>query len=224
MDSERRTARIETSKESITAAAIDVTLKTHRFDLAQFSARQFLEVGTELRALGHLIGSGRESGASPFGHGNDETVTISLLLGIASQLISASADLFTDGRHHAAAALLRQIFEIEYLAWAFETRDGDAKRWLRSDEKERQEFFKPAKLRNAAQGRFRSKDYAYHCELGGHPVPKAGMLLGENQAMAQLLLSDLLGHVGRIWDHLIGWARDNDGFPALRRNSAGLAF
>lgn len=98
---------------------------------------------------------------------------------------------------------------------------GDAERWLRSDQQERQSFFTPAKLRKAAQGKFRGKDYGYHCELGGHPVPKAGALLDDDTTIAQLLLADLLGHVGRIWDHLVGWARaDQNGGPILKRGQA----
>jgi hypothetical protein len=101
-------------------------------------------------------------------------------------------------------ALLRHMVEIEYLGWAFETRNGDGARGLRCDQPERQEFSKPAKLRAAAQETFRGKDYGYHCELGGHPVPGASPLLRGDAAISQLLLSDLLGHVGRIWDHLVG--------------------
>ena len=144
---------------------------------------------------------------------------MSVLLRVTGQLISASADLFAGGHQYAAAALLRQMVEIEYLAWAFEVRDGDGERWLRSDQHERQEFFKPAKPRAAAQGKFRGKDYGYHCELGGHPVPQAGILLRGDSAIGQLLLSDLLGHVGRIWDHLVGWARQNENRgPILERS------
>jgi hypothetical protein len=209
---------IELTKEAITASALDETQSACRHDLARFCAQIFLEVGTELYVVGHVSGSDRKNGTSPFGHGNDETVAISVLLRIASQLVSASADLFTDGRHYAAAALLRQMVEIEYLAWAFETGDGEARRWLRSDEKERQEFFKPSKLRAAAQGKFRGKDYGYHCELGGHPVPQANILLLGGNVTGELLLSDLLGHAGRIWDHIVGWAReDDDGGPILAR-------
>jgi hypothetical protein len=125
-------------------------------------------------------------------------VAVSMLLRIGSELVSACTDLFADGRHYAAAALLRQLVEIEYLAWAFETRDQDGERWLRSTRTERQSFFTPAKLRDASGGRFRGKDYGYHCELGGHPVPEATLLLKENEVVAQVLLSDLLGHTGRI--------------------------
>ena len=202
------------------AAANDKDVIACRFELAGFSASQLVEAGTELHVLGHLIGSDRLQGRSPFGHGNDETVAVSVLLRVAGQLVSASADLFADGRQYAAAALVRQMVEIEYLAWAFETQNGDAERWLRSDQQEREKFFRPAKLRAAAgEGTFRGKDYSYHCELGGHPVPQAGILLGGDSAVGQLLLSDLLGHVGRIWDHLCGWARQNEnGGPILQRS------
>jgi hypothetical protein len=116
-------------------------------------------------------------------------------------------------------ALLRQMVEIEYLGWAFETRNGDGARGLRSDQQERQEFSKPAKLRAAAQGTFRGKDYGYHCELGGHPVPGTSILRRGDSAISQSLLSDLLGHVGRIWDHLVGWAQQNgNGDPILKRS------
>ena len=212
-----RPPRIEPTKEAIDAAANDPDLTRCRLHLAMFSAKQFWEAGTELHALAGSIGS--SGGLSPFGHGIDETVAVSMLLKIAGQLVSASADLFTDGRHYAASALLRQMVEIEYLAWAFETRDGDGERWLRSDQQERQEFFKPAKLRAAAQGKFRGKDYGHHCELGGHPVPNAGLLLIGDSATAQLLLSDLLGHVGNIWDHFANWERQGgNGGPMFRQS------
>jgi hypothetical protein len=129
---------------------------------------------------------------------------------MAGQLVSASADLLVQGRPYAGAALLRQIVEIEYLAWAFGTRDRDAERWLRSDKSQREDFFRPAKLRQAAQGLFRSQDYGYHCELGGHPVPIATLLLNDDDSTPQLLLSDLLGHAGRIWDHFVGYAKKNE--------------
>src|SRR6266849_3086653 len=220
MDSLKGRPRIQPTREAMAAAANDKDATECRYELARFSSSELQEAGNELYLMGHFIGPDRAQGSSPFGHGNDETVAVSVLLRVAGQLVSASSDLFADGRHYAAAALLRQMVEIEYLAWAFETRDGDAERWLRSDQQERQKFFTPAKLRAAAQGTFRGKDYGYHCELGGHPVPQAGVLLGGDSAIGQLLLSDLLGHVGRIWDHLAGWAReDENGVPILERAS-----
>ncbi|MGH9344315.1 MAG: hypothetical protein ACRD19_11210 [Terriglobia bacterium] len=198
LESRTEQERIRGLQGEINLAASDKNLVQCRHSLADFSAATFLDAGTELHVLGHLIGSDRVDGTSPFGHGSDETVAISVLLRIGSQLVSSAADLFKDGRHYAAAALVRQMVEIEYLAWAFEARDREGQRWLRSDEKERQAFFTPAKLRKAAEGKFRGKDYGYHCELGGHPMPEAGVLLSNNSNVSQLLLADLLGHVGRI--------------------------
>jgi len=197
------------SSEQVVAAqkaAVDGSQVSSRHKLARYAAQTFSVAGEELYAVGHIFGSDRVSGESPHGHGNDEIVAVSLLLRIAGQLIAASESLFRDGHTYAAAALIRQMVEIEYLAWAFHTRDKDAERWLRSDAEVRRQFFTPAKLRAAAQGKFRGQDYGYHCELGGHPVPGAEILFRSEPFTAQLLLSDLLGHAGRIWDHLLGWS------------------
>jgi hypothetical protein len=196
-------------KAVATEAAADKALCNLRNELAEFTAETFSRLGEELLAIGHIFGTDRKNGLSPGGHGSDEIVAISVLLRIGGQLVSASADLFADGRHYAAAALVRQLVEVEYLAWAFQTRDQDAERWLRSTREERENFFRPAKLRHASNGRFRSKDYGYHCELGGHPVPGAFVLLRDDIPAGQLMLSDMLGHTGRIWDHVMDWAAEN---------------
>lgn len=170
--------------------------------------------------LGHIVRPDRVAGLSPFGHGSDETVAVSILLQIAAQLVSASADLFGDGRSYAAAALVRQVVEVEYLAWAIEAKNGEGERWLRSDKKQRESFFTPAKLRKAAVGKFRGQDYGYHCEAGGHPVPGSTLLLQCSSEVSQLLLSDLLGHAGQIWEHFVGWAKGSThGNPILKRTA-----
>ena len=194
-------------RDSIRAAAVQGSTVELRMSLASFTAKTFRDVGEELHAFGHLLGPDRKSGASPFGHGNDAAVAVSVLLRIGSQLVSGCADLIGDGRCYAGSALVRQLVEVEYLAWAFETNDDESARWLRSSKEERQAFFTPAKLRKAADGRFRGADYGYHCELGGHPVPGSWRLLTDDAALAQLMLSDCLGHSGRIWDHVVGWAK-----------------
>jgi hypothetical protein len=195
------------SIDGIRSAALDAEQVTARMELAQFASKVFQEAGQELHLAGHILGTDRRDGISPFGHGDDATVAVSMLLRIGSQLVSASADLIGDGRHYAGSALIRQLVEVEYLAWAFETKDEEAARWLRSTHHERRSFFTPAKLRAAAGKRFRSRDYGHHCELGGHPVPSSWRLLNDDLAIAQLMLSDCLGHSSRIWDHVVGWAK-----------------
>ena len=205
--------------ETIRHAANDPHLVERRADLARYFAKMFELAGDELHVVGHIIGTDRAVAASPREHDSDETVGVSVILRVASQLLSASVDLFMDGRTYAAAALTRQIVEVEYLAWAFATRNGDAKRWLRSTRKERETFFRPAKLREAAKGHFRGVDYSYHCELGGHPVPGGTVLLrGGESGASQLLLSDVLGHAGAILNYAGAWARNNaHGMPILTR-------
>jgi hypothetical protein len=204
---------IEYMALSITAgfAARDQVLQKTRAELAVFAAQTFLAVSDELLPAKRHRGQDQSDAQSVA----DETMAVSLLLRIASELVAASADLFASGRHYAAAALIRQMVEVEYLAWAFEERDGDAERWLRSTREEREEFFAPRKLRKASEGKFRTKDYGYHCEMGGHPVPGAGMLFSGDVVMAQIMLVDLLGHAGRIWDHLVRWAADNPKADAI---------
>jgi hypothetical protein len=205
---------IQAIRAKIETAALDQELAGLRKELALFASNVFSDVGTQLAGIGHIFGTDRKDGKSPFKHGSDELVGMSVLLRIGGQLISASSELLTEGRPYAGAALLRQIVEVEYLAWAFETRDHDAERWLRSDRKIRENFFRPAKLRQASGNRFRGKDYGFHCELGGHPVPSGTLLLEDDPRTTQLLLSDLLGHVGRAWDHFIGWAKRHEDYTA----------
>ncbi len=180
--------------EDVRKSLVDKDLVVMRHELADFTSNQFLEVAAEI--------TNQESSSKE----DKVDKAVSLILRIGSSLISGANDLFKSGNIYAAAALLRQIVEIEYLAWAFEDYESEANKWIISSKEERRKFFTPDKLRKASQGRFRSKDYGYHCELGGHPVPEAELLL-KNTEVAQLLLSDMLGHSGRIWDHLVKWER-----------------
>lgn len=117
-----------TQRATIRAAALDPAIIDARMSLAHFTADTFRHVGQHLHAFGHMLGTDRREGRSPFGHGDDAAVAVSMLLRIGSQLVSASADLISDGRHYAGASLIRQLVEVEYLAWAFETKHEEAAR------------------------------------------------------------------------------------------------
>lgn len=210
-------------REQIIKSASAEDQVSSRYKLAVFTAEVFMDVGEKLHVIGHFVGGDRQTGVSPFGHGNDATVAVSMLLRIGSQLVSGTEKLMASGQHYAAAALIRQLVEVEYLAWAFEAQDQEAARWLRSTRDERRDFFSPAKLRKAAGTKFRSVDYSYHCELGGHPVPNSWALLNNNIVPAQIMLSDCLGHSGRIWDHIFRWARVNPtGIPVIEKSEEML--
>lgn len=180
------------TRDGIEKAAIDPPSIAARLSFARFTADTFKGLGEKLFVCGHILGPDRRDGVSPFGHGDDAVVAVSMLLRIGSELVSGCADLVDSGRQYAGAALVRQLVEVEYLAWAFEKNDEECRRWLRSTPKERHSFFTPAKLRQSADGHFRSADYSFHCELGGHPVPSSWRLLNCAEAMGQLMLSDCL--------------------------------
>jgi len=105
---------------------------------------------------------------------------------------------------YAAAALIRQLVEIEYLTWAFAEDHEQAKAWLRSTRDERLRFWQPRDLRRRSGGRFRSADYARHCERGGHPTPEAMALLPDHSRrdLAILWWFDLATHGASTWDYL----------------------
>lgn len=205
----------ETIKKALERERSDPNLGAMRLKTSRFVAETFDSIGTILEVSGQIVGEDRKSGVSPFKFGNDEVYGMSLILRISGQLIEASADLLTNGNAYAGAALLRQIVELEYLAWAFDNRQKDAETWLRSDKKLRQNLFRPAKLREAASNKFRGKDYGFHCELGGHPTPQAITLLANDSLTVQFLLSDLIGHAEGIWAHFVGWAKQHEELSEL---------
>jgi len=207
------------NKRLIADAADDDRAANLRLNLAQFSSETFKKVGDHLNLLGHLVGEIRDDGKSPFGRRNDEVLGMSILIRIGSQLVSASSNLIDQRQAYAGAALLRQVVEIEYLAWAFEKHDRDAERWFQSDPETRAKFFRSKKLIAAAKGVFRGKDYGDHCEFGGHPVPAAAATLldQDNFGNHQVLLLDLLHHTESIWDSFEGWAKNNEEYTSKFR-------
>ena len=58
------------------------------------------------------------------------------------------------------------------MAWAIETRDRDGERWLRSTKEERENFFRPAKLRQTAEGKFRGRTTDITASLVGILFPE----------------------------------------------------
>lgn len=69
--------------EMLRRAATDELLTKLRTELSHFAVESFADAGRELHAHGHPIASDRSTGRSPFGHGSDETVAVSMLLRIA---------------------------------------------------------------------------------------------------------------------------------------------
>lgn len=93
------------------------------------------------------------------------------VLRIFHALVSGVQVLSAAGNTYAAAALVRQLVEVEYLFWAFAEDHGEAANWRTSSKDDRRARWTPAELRKRSRGRFRAVDYQHHCEAGGHPTP-----------------------------------------------------
>jgi hypothetical protein len=163
----------------------------------------FREFGKFLWVGGYMIGGDRVSGQSPFGFGSDTVVGLAIVAQTAGEL-SAGADLLLETRNnYGAAALLRQLVEVEYLAWACAEDEDEAAEWLRSSRGERMQRWQPRHMRDRSADRFRAKDYALHCDLGGHPTREGARLLPDHTPQPAWLLPFELGsHGASIYDYL----------------------
>jgi hypothetical protein len=127
-----------------------------------------------------------------------------LVLEAAHELMAGIRLLQEEGRYYSAAALIRQLVEVEYLAWACCDDLEEASAWLTSSREKRLARWQPRHLRQRSGGRFGDEEYWLHCELGGHPTPGGiNLLIAQaNKATAPQVISvETLTHVARIWDY-----------------------
>jgi hypothetical protein len=162
------------------------------------------KAGLMLWMTGYHLGADRVSGASPFDFGNDEAVGIATVAQIGGELGTGAIALLKADNKYAAAALTRQLVEVEYLAAAFAEEHEIAADWLRSDSKRRQQFWSPKHLRKRANGAFLNSDYWSHCDMGGHPSTDGMVLLpGHQDTPIALSWADLAGHLLGIWKSVL---------------------
>ena len=165
----------------------------------------FREAGSLLWMGGFLIGPDRVEGRSPFRFGSDSTVGLAMVAQIAGELVGGTVQLLESANSYAACALLRQVVEVEYLAWAFAEDEVEAAAWLRATREDRQPFWQPRHLRDRSKGRFRAADYGRHCEIGGHPSPEARVLLPDHneQLPTAWWWLELATHALSTWEYVL---------------------
>lgn len=114
---------------------------------------------------------------------------------IAAELVRAAIRLHSSGELYAGTALVRQMLEVQYLLAAFGRDRQCAESWMRSTRSQRENNFKPGKLRDA--GGFRRDDYRNHCDITGHPTPLGRAVLkssGDRDRSLGLAWRDLAQH------------------------------
>lgn len=188
----------------LSEAEKDTAAADRRADLCRALAKAFREAGDLLWIGGYLLGPDRVSKSSPFDFGDDAAVGLATVIQIAGELMSGAVVMLEQENLYAAAALIRQLVEVEYLTWAFAEDHEQAEAWLRSSREERLKFWQPRDLRRRSGDRFRSTDYAQHCERGGHPTPEALVLLPDHgrRDSAMLWWFDLAIHSTSTWDYV----------------------
>ena len=114
-------------QEVIVSAASSESLIELRFELARQASDVFGEMASFLLSASYARHEPPPENNRQVDRSlPDECIAVAMLLRIASQLTGGCALLFSNRQHYAAAALLRQLVEVEYLAWAFGTNNSDA--------------------------------------------------------------------------------------------------
>jgi hypothetical protein len=127
-----------------------------------------------------------------------------LVAAIGGELLASTAYLAMGRWAYASAALVRQLVEVEYLAWAVTNDPDDAWEWLKSDRQTRLQRWQPGKIRQRSEGRFPNTDYHAHCEAGGHPVPEPAMsILDHRDQWVELSMYEAAVHGMATWHYLV---------------------
>lgn len=202
-------------RELLRTLGTDEAANAKRVAMCEAVATGLARGGRVMWVQGSLLGPHRVSGESGHGFGDDRVVGIATVAQIGGELARASIDLLRAGNRYAASALIRQLFEVEYLAHAFAGDHESAAAWLRADQQERREFWAPQKLRNRADGAFIDEHFWSHCERGGHPTTEGLALLPDHgsEIDTSVLWVDLAGHLANIWRHVIAAAEAAHGQP-----------
>lgn len=178
--------------EAYTLAVNHPELKQPRRSVCQTLSTQLAACGDRLWAFG--IGD------------PDFRMALSIAVQFGGSLATGAVTLAESENWYAAAALVRQLIEVEYLVRLFRRQPEQAGGWLRSSQAELQVQFKPCAMRKRL-GDFRHEEYRAHCQLGGHPNPKAHFLLPGRVHPKHLgpfasnedFWIDLAQHLRRLW-------------------------
>ena len=140
--------------------------------------------------------------------GLDFRTALSLVVQFGGSLSTGAVALAEHSNWYTASALVRQLIEVEYLVRLFRRVPEQACIWLRASSSDLRHAFSPSTMRKRiGKGEFRHQEYAVHCEIGGHPNPRAHFLLparvldkhrnpfGSNE----LFWIDLAQHLRIIW-------------------------
>ncbi|MCR9113016.1 MAG: hypothetical protein NXH84_07085 [Rhodobacteraceae bacterium] len=171
------------------SALADPDILSARLNVLDTGAKILGELGSHAFVQGLLVSDKKIS-------------AFSILSRLAADITVGFATLMRSGNEYSAAALLRQLVEFEYLFFVAYQDKSELGKWLGADGDTLRKQFTPQKMRKKSNGIFSDQEYWMHCDMGGHPNPKArAFLAGEsnNMMMAAFLLPDGVHHFRRLW-------------------------
>lgn len=111
---------------------------------------------------------------------------VAVAIQMAGETARGAMSLLRDGNRYGAAALVRQLVEIEYLLCLFSSDEGEPLRWSSANEDAVRNEYRPARMRQRCGDRFRASEYSIHCRVGGHPRFAGGYVLPEHLSTTSL--------------------------------------
>lgn len=129
----------------------------------------------------------------------------SAVVEMAAELAAAVKCELEAERRYAAASLVRQLIEAEYLLRAFVDDISRAAEWYRASPDDIRKRFMPRTMRPL--GGFSDYEYWTHCDQGGHPAPQGAHLLRfgvhtplqDDAVITASMWGDFAQHLGRVW-------------------------
>lgn len=142
-----------------------------------------------------------------FGLADQPRRAIAAAIQMGGETARGAVALMRDNNRYAAAALIRQMVEIEYLLCLFALDTSEPSRWASFDLDAVRKEYQPARMRERCGAHFRTSEYSIHCQIGGHPRFAAGYVLPEHVRIgplsdAVLFASgwvDLGQHLVQLW-------------------------
>jgi hypothetical protein len=156
---------------------------------------------------------------------DDKVRGLALAAQMGGSLATGTCDLLDRANAYAAAALLRQVVEVEYLFWTVAEDPEDAARWVCASRAELERRFRPWQMRKRSEGRFRVAEYQAHCDHGGHPNPAGWSLVAADPPYdpVRLMWVDLGQHTARAWKLLVAACVAVDRANAVRRDAPAVS-
>jgi hypothetical protein len=142
-----------------------------------------------------------------FGLAEQPRRAIAAAMQMGGEIARGAVLLLSDGNRSSAAALIRQLVEVEYLLCLFAQHVDEPLRWASSDLAMVKKEFQPARMRTRCGERFRAEEYSSHCQVGGHPRFAGGHVLPEHFRLGPLSDAaifaagwvDLAQHLVQVW-------------------------